>query len=545
MSNTPKKTFYTDKAGSNVKSKNAHINRKENNKNISPLVSSQQTISSVSGIHMFQRTAGNRAVNKLIQTKLQINRPGDEYEKEADRTADTIMKIQKPEEMIEKKPVEEEISPLRIDQKSDTASGNVNTTTTAGIEASRGSGERLAPGTAQWMSQRMGSDFSDVRVHTDSHAAELSNNLSAQAFTVGKDVYFGDGKFDTGSSDGKKLLAHELTHVVQQSKDGIKNSQLSNKSIIQRTIGDGHDLSSPRFSKIEDLEAAYDNETVIKIGSKSRGVQAIQQALYDLGYSLPKNGADGDFGNETKAAVRSFQTKNTLFPDGNVGPKTMKKLDLKFPAPVLPDAKTRSGMWTPAGVKAILCSWSPRTINVLKTKITLKSFDSISWTDEEWNGASWVPAIFQGGGYNTGKEIGVLNSSNEEMAQTLYHEVLHAEQPTTHKTTGDKERYAYRIGEEFSIAMGLTGRPSLRSTDLQGRQFADPAKVDSFVSSTYPSIPSGGANEEIVGKSGIMGNIIVERANGSRYTRPANIGEKVPGLMSAVNEKNYPKSDWK
>jgi hypothetical protein len=71
--------------------------------------------------------------------------------------------------------------------------------------------------------------------------------------------------------------------------------------------------------------------------------------------------------------------------------------------------------------------WSKHTIEVLRTRITLKSFDSISWADEEWDGGAWVPAPFPGGGYNTGTEIGVLNSSCEHMAETLYHEVLHAE----------------------------------------------------------------------------------------------------------------------
>lgn len=314
---------------------------------------------------------------------------------------------------------------------------------------------------------------------------------------------------------------------------------------LQRTIGDGHDLTSPRFSLIEDLEAAYDGERSIKFNDRGRGVQAIQQALYDLGFLLPVHGADGHFGAETRAAVKAFQRANPpLVDDGKVGKNTMTALNARFGALTLPSAADRSATWTPACVRSILCPWSPRTIDVLRTRILLKSFDRISWADESWNGASWVPAPFPGGGYNTGTEIGVLNSSCEEMAETLYHEVLHAEQPTSQRTTLETESYAYRIGEEFSIAAGLHGRAGLRTTDARGRQFADRAKVGAFVAAKYPSVPSGGGGDEIIGKAATPGHVRVQRPNGTIYTRPATVGERVPGPMTTTNEHRHPASAW-
>jgi hypothetical protein len=62
----------------------------------------------------------------------------------------------------------------------------------------------------------MGHDFSDVRVHTSSESDELNKQLSAEAFTTGKDVFFSQGAYDPDSGSGRELLAHELTHVVQQ-----------------------------------------------------------------------------------------------------------------------------------------------------------------------------------------------------------------------------------------------------------------------------------------------------------------------------------------
>jgi hypothetical protein len=366
------------------------------------------------------------------------------------------------------------------------------------------------------------------------------------------DVVFGAGQYALKNTARQRLVAHELAHVLQQVGDRTVRRQSRELStvgqpLIQRTLGDGHDLTSPRFSRLLDLEAAYDNETVIKKGSSGRGVQAIQQALYDLGYPLPAYGADGKFGTETEDAVMAFQRAQVppLVDDGKVGHRTMAALDARFSgAPALPGPAVRSAPWTEACVRSILCPWSPHTIDVLRSRITLKSFDSISWADEEWNGASWVPAPFPGGGYNTGTEIGVLNTSCEAMSETLYHEVLHAEQPATHSTTLEKESYAYRIGEEFSIAMGLGGRPSLRTTDPQGREFADPAKVGAFVSSAYPSIPAGGGGEQIIGKAAAHGHVRVRRPDGSIYTRPAAVGEKVPGPMTVIKEVAHPTAGW-
>lgn len=81
---------------------------------------------------------------------------------------------------------------------------------------------------------RFGYDFSQVRVHTDAKAAESARAVNALAFTVGRDVAFGAGQYAPGTTEGKRLLAHELTHVVQQNQfDGKKgNSQVSRTNSI-------------------------------------------------------------------------------------------------------------------------------------------------------------------------------------------------------------------------------------------------------------------------------------------------------------------------
>jgi hypothetical protein len=79
------------------------------------------------------------------------------------------------------------------------------------------SGQPLDAGTRAFMEPRFGHDFSQVRVHMDDRAVESAQAVNALAYTVGRDVVFGTGQYAPGTSDGRRLLAHELTHVVQQS----------------------------------------------------------------------------------------------------------------------------------------------------------------------------------------------------------------------------------------------------------------------------------------------------------------------------------------
>ncbi len=95
-----------------------------------------------------------------------------------------------------------------------------DTTSMSGIETQlkekRGGGSPLAPELKDEMETGFGVDFSGVNIHTDSTAVEMNKDLNAQAFTHGNDIYFNEGKYDTASTSGKHLLAHELTHTIQQ-----------------------------------------------------------------------------------------------------------------------------------------------------------------------------------------------------------------------------------------------------------------------------------------------------------------------------------------
>ncbi|HMH53510.1 MAG TPA: DUF4157 domain-containing protein [Candidatus Acidoferrum sp.] len=90
------------------------------------------------------------------------------------------------------------------------------------IESSRGSGQSLDRGVQAQIGRALNADFSGVRVHANAQADGLNQSLGARAFTIGQDIYFRRGEYDPGSSNGRELLAHELTHVVQQNPGTVR-----------------------------------------------------------------------------------------------------------------------------------------------------------------------------------------------------------------------------------------------------------------------------------------------------------------------------------
>jgi hypothetical protein len=94
-------------------------------------------------------------------------------------------------------------------------SGEVHPDVQSSINSSRGGGSSLDQGVSDRLSPSLG-DLSDVRVHTDSTAHDLNHAVSARAFATGTDVYFAQGEYKPNTTDGDKLIAHELAHVVQQ-----------------------------------------------------------------------------------------------------------------------------------------------------------------------------------------------------------------------------------------------------------------------------------------------------------------------------------------
>jgi hypothetical protein len=112
------------------------------------------------------------------------------------------------------------------------------------IDQARGGGQGMDHGTRTRMESAFGADFSGVRIHTDARADGLSQSHSARAFTTGSDVFFRQGEYSPGSSSGRELLAHELTHVVQQNGDGIQRKMTVSEP------GDAHEIEADQMARV-------------------------------------------------------------------------------------------------------------------------------------------------------------------------------------------------------------------------------------------------------------------------------------------------------
>jgi hypothetical protein len=157
-----------------------------------------------------------------IQHKLTINQPGDKYEREADRVAEQVMRMPEPRLQRQTEPDDDEEEEELLQTKP-LAQRQGTGQTLAGValpivhEVLSSPGQPLDSATRGFMGPRFGHDFSQVRVHTDARAAESAEAVNARAYTVANNIAFRRGEYAPETLAGRRLLAHELTHVIQQS----------------------------------------------------------------------------------------------------------------------------------------------------------------------------------------------------------------------------------------------------------------------------------------------------------------------------------------
>jgi hypothetical protein len=212
--------------------------------------------------HSLGRISLLAPASATVQTKLSIGRSNDTHEQEADRVAEQIMHMPQPstafdgstarpgvfptiqgvctvcEEELPRRPSEEDgevilrtkpqaglITPLtqrpgglRHQSKLPNAQSTVPPTIQCRITALRGNGQPLSRSEREFFEPRFGVDFSRVRIHANQRESEVARAVGARAFTVGSDIFLGRGQYAPQSADGRRLLAHELTHVVQQTR---------------------------------------------------------------------------------------------------------------------------------------------------------------------------------------------------------------------------------------------------------------------------------------------------------------------------------------
>ncbi len=190
-----------------------------------------------------------------FQAKLAVSSPGDTYEQEAERVSDEVMRVREGQR-------EGDVAPgakyqaaapgsehVRVQMKS-MGGSDVGQTAAPPIapivhEVLRSPGQVLSATTRAFMGARFGHDFSGVRVHADGEAADAAAAVRARAYTVGSNIVFGEGEYAPATAGGQRLLAHELTHVVQQQAAGAPHI-LSRKPDEGKKEGEGKQESESK-----------------------------------------------------------------------------------------------------------------------------------------------------------------------------------------------------------------------------------------------------------------------------------------------------------
>jgi hypothetical protein len=159
-------------------------------------------------------------------------------------------------------------------------SGETGADVERSIDSARSSGHGLDHTVRNRMETSMGADFSGVRVHTDAQADSLSRSLQARAFTTGQDIFFRKGAYNPQTSSGRELLAHELTHVIQQNGDKVQRKMTVSQP------GDRHELEADQMARAvmqQEQQPAreVDRQAIPKPEDEEKKVQTQPEATQD------------------------------------------------------------------------------------------------------------------------------------------------------------------------------------------------------------------------------------------------------------------------
>lgn len=213
-----------------------------------------------------------------IQTELKVGQPNDPYEQEANKISaqflhnydqltgaqtnvaqngGSLQTMLQPKlaglrvnRKIQKKLQFAMLKSLQKNEASPESNNVVDSSIEQQINSSKGGGQAIDTKTKTMMEASFGADFSSVRIHTGSKANEMSKSLNAHAFTVGNDIYFNENSYNPESRAGKGLLAHELTHVVQQGAAvQKKRKDFLPENTVQNAVGGKYAQNASLFRK--------------------------------------------------------------------------------------------------------------------------------------------------------------------------------------------------------------------------------------------------------------------------------------------------------
>ena len=220
---------------------------------------------------------------ETVQPKLRLGPVGDRYEQEADRMArraiETISSSDQGQVQRECGCKEKDDLDLEEDEKlrrkvagfAPAVGGErIGLDLESSIKRARSGGQPLSNGVRQPMERAFGADFGSVRVHTDAQADRLNRSLQARAFTTGLDIFLRQGEYRPASSEGQRLLAHELTHVVQQKGGAVLRSTQIQSHLPQHFANETSlDLERDRESKAKGTRIVNCSVSLAKPNNKA------------------------------------------------------------------------------------------------------------------------------------------------------------------------------------------------------------------------------------------------------------------------------------
>lgn len=306
---TRTKDTFLQKKCEDCKDEDENIQRKPQSDKATPILPQHST---------------NGRQHSFLQFKLSIGAPNDQFEREADLIADKVVQrkneqiqhaapsfIQKKckqceddgEDVQRKHNESNHLVSLQRATDTDPISHQADSITPL-LQQSKGGGQPLHESTKTFMEQSIGADFSGVRIHDGSSAQKMTQTLQAQAFTNESDIYFNSGKYNTTSTEGMHLLAHELTHTVQQ--------QSAPQQIIQRQT---EPSSLPNWKKLPESVFVVVKEDFF-FSETPEGSAVFQSKVLTKGQRLELTWKSGDwyFAFSEEGAKGFIKKTNVAFP---------------------------------------------------------------------------------------------------------------------------------------------------------------------------------------------------------------------------------------
>ncbi|GAA6184697.1 DUF4157 domain-containing protein [Aliiglaciecola sp. NS0011-25] len=251
-----------------------------------------------------------------LQTKLTVGPANDAYEQEADAIANQVMSGNRGKVSYISR-----LQSPRASAKTENSTLNSNTAHNGNQQPSHlssyvnglnGRGNPLSTAENRFFSSRFNRSFDGVRIHTNSEANQAAKGIKAKAFTYANHIVFNQGAYQANQPNSMHLLAHELTHVVQQSKGGSSGYSHS----VQRKPSEQNSplvvLNNPRFANDPQLTKIA-NGQIEALSSQQNGIHGavskVQRALDDMGFDLPLHRVDGSYGDETRLAISQFRSR--------------------------------------------------------------------------------------------------------------------------------------------------------------------------------------------------------------------------------------------